>query len=254
MGPALALLLLVGCSENETGWAGREYVCESLEPPPSFLQHPRDAHLWLQIQPPHGHRRHGPRQEELWLPAVGHRHGVPGEPQPVSTGVCRFLEVAPASESPGKSSSLQGGPSTPASSGQSAAALAMRARCPSWCVHSCPKALGLGFFPETVSSWVLWLWGWDCQASSEGVLVTGERVSGQECVMQALRVWADQAAGRARCVCVCARARACVCTHAHALGSVAMLQPRPWYARTLGVHECVGENAVGVYGLLPACS
>ena len=140
-------------------------------------------------------------------------------------GVCRFLEVPPASESPGKSSSLQGGPSTPASSGQSAAALAMRARCPSRCVHSCPEALGLGFFPETVSSWVLWSWGWDCQASSEGVLVTAERVSGQECVMQALRVWADQAAGRARCV--------CVCVHAHVSAHMRM---------HLGLWLCSGQG------------
>ena len=145
----------------------------------------------------------------------------------MSTGVCHFLEVSPASESPGKNSSLQGGPSTPASSGQAATALAVRAgltaQCPSLCIHSCPETLGLGFFPETVSSWVLWSWGWGCGGSQEGTLVTGERVLGQECVMQALRVWASQAAGRERCVCVCV----CVCTHAHALGSVAVPQPRP---------------------------
>ena len=49
--------------------------------------------------------------------------------------------------------------------------------------------------------------------------------------MQALRVWASQAAGRERCVCVhvCVHVCVftCVYTHAHALGSVAVPQPRP---------------------------
>ena len=62
-------------------------------------------------------------------------------------GVCRFLEVSPALESLGKSRSLQGGPSTPASSGQTASALAVRtgltAQSRSLCVHSCPETLGL---------------------------------------------------------------------------------------------------------------
>ena len=46
MGPALALLLLVGCSENETGWAGRELgMCVS---PLSHL-HPSFSILGMHI-------------------------------------------------------------------------------------------------------------------------------------------------------------------------------------------------------------
>lgn len=43
-----------------------------------LLQYPWDAHLWLQVQSEDRGGGHGAWQEELWLPALGHRHRLPG--------------------------------------------------------------------------------------------------------------------------------------------------------------------------------